>query len=230
MLIGQKITPTQRAILRIKQQWLKSEDQMFGNLLIKNWHSMSIDRKAKLLPSHFSEHKLNELAVQFGQRHTSSNRFGIDNRLYQMDLKGQRMKKLRGSQSNFDYRQSPEYGDFELVLNQFAQQHTDVLFIIPPVNSRWARYTGLSQTMLRQTNAKIKYQLQSQGFNHVLDLTDQGHVKYFMQDTIHLGWRGWLAVDQVVRPFMKQKNHRVNYHINSKFYSPKWCNAVISKQ
>ena len=56
--------------------------------------------------------------------------------------------------------------------------------------------------MIAQFDKKIQYQLKSQGFNNVLDLTQDGGKDYFMTDTIHLGWRGWLAVDQKVDPFL----------------------------
>ncbi len=61
-----------------------------------------------------------------------------------------------------------------MVLNEFAKHQTDVLFVIPPVNERWMNYTGLNKDMYRATVAKIKYQLTSQGFNHIADLSEQG--------------------------------------------------------
>lgn len=43
-----------------------------------------------------------------------------------------------------------------------------------------------------------------------------------MTDTIHLGWRGWLAVDQKVDPFLTKKTKPVHYQINDDFYSKEW--------
>ena len=133
-------------------------------------------------------------------------------------------RQLKGRQAKFNYLASPEYSDFELVLNQFALDKTDVLFVIPPVNRQWSQYTGLSLKMLAQFDNKIKYQLQSQGFNNIVDLSKDGGEKYFMQDTIHLGWRGWLKLDQAVKPFLTKKQPAPNYRINDYFYSPKWQN------
>ena len=45
-----------------------------------------------------------------------------------------------------------------------------------------------------------------------------------MQDTIHLGWRGWLALDQQVKPFMAQTYQVPKYHLHAYFYSQKWQN------
>ncbi|RKJ53704.1 hypothetical protein D7Y09_12370 [bacterium 1XD42-1] len=32
----------------------------------------------------------------------------------------------------------------------------------------------------------------------MLDLTGYEYEEYFMCDTMHLGWKGWLAVDQAL--------------------------------
>ena len=63
----------------------------------------------------------------------------------------------------------PEYGDFQVALEQLAEKNVDVLFVIPPVNKRWSDYTGLSQDMLQQVARKLKYQLQEQGFTNIAD-------------------------------------------------------------
>jgi D-alanine transfer protein len=78
--------------------------------------------------------------------------------------------------------------------------------------------------MLKQFDRKIHYQLQSQGFNNIVDLSNKGNVPYFMTDTIHLGWRGWLAVDQRVNPFLSKHQKQPHYTISDKFYSTKWQN------
>ena len=49
------------------------------------------------------------------------------------------------------------------VLDQFAKSRTNVIFVIPPVNAKWMKYTGLSQEKYEQAVQKIRYQLESQG-------------------------------------------------------------------
>ena len=39
----------------------------------------------------------------------------------------------------------------------------------------------------KKTVAKIKYQLQSQGFTNIADFSKDGDKPFFMQDTIHMG-------------------------------------------
>lgn len=92
------------------------------------------------------------------------------------------------------------------------------MFIIPPVNEKWSDYTGLSQEMLQGFAKKIKFQLNSQGFNRIADFVNQAGTNYFMEDTIHLGWKGWLAADQQIRPFLEENHITASkYHLDDAF-------------
>ncbi|QCZ46824.1 D-alanyl-lipoteichoic acid biosynthesis protein DltD [Levilactobacillus brevis] len=226
---GQSLSLGLRVYLHGRLKVSQSEDQLFTTVDIKD-RMANLFKKERNLPKHYSFQELDKIATVIGQRQTNSNGFQIYNKTFETKLKGERIKRLKGEQRRFDYRRSPEFGDLELVLNQFKQSNTNVLFVMPPVNAKWAKYTGLSTKMLKQTNQKIKYQLKSQGFTNVLDLTNKGNVKYFMQDTIHLGWRGWLAVDKKVKPFLEKQQRQPSYQIDSYYYSKSWQNKVMVKE
>lgn len=225
---GKKLSDWDKFLLQTRRQMLANEDTFFSSFQLRD-RVKKIEKRAKLLPNHYSVKALKKVATEQAEIHTNSNNLGIDNTFYKNRLSKQVLKKLKGSQKKFNYTKSPEYGDFELVLNQFAKQHTDVLFIIPPINAKWAKYTGLSQKMYQESVAKMEYQLTSQGFENIADLSKDGAKKYFMEDTIHLGWNGWVAVDQAVRPFMKKKNRAYNYDLSNYFYSKKWQNRTNVK-
>lgn len=84
-------------------------------------------------------------------------------------------------------------------------------------------YTGLNKDMYRATVAKIKYQLTSQGFNHIADLSEQGGIDYFMQDTIHIGWQGWLELDKYIHPFLAEQQAPVHYQLKKEFLTSEWA-------
>jgi len=220
---GQSLTDYERFYLGTKMNMLTQEDQFFSGINLPSQNLNRVNQQAKKLPTHYSYTALDKLAGRIGQEQTGNNRFQISDSFYNQGLK-QELKsgKLKGFQKNLSYTKSPEFADFQLVLDQFARLNTNVMFVIPPVNARWSKYTGLSPAMLRQFDKKIRYQLQSQGFNNICDLTDKGNVPYFMTDTIHLGWRGWLAVDQKVDPFLTKQQAEPTYKINDKFYSQRW--------
>lgn len=200
---------------------LSREDELFGKIgmISKN---KAITKATKDLPAQYNLDDLTQLATEIGEKSTNNNQFEISNSFYTKRLK-KNIAEFENSQTKWDYRYSPEYSDLQLVLSQLAHDDAEVLFIIPPVNKHWSDYTGLSQEMLQGFAKKVKYQLTSQGFNNIADFTQNDAVPYFMADTIHLGWRGWLEADQWIQPFLENKSAGApNYQLNSKFYSKEW--------
>ena len=222
---GKQISGQTRLLLETRQRILENEDDLFSSLNMPN-NVPQIQSGAHKLPGTYAYDNLRQIALNQGAEHTTNNPFDISNSFYTYRLGEKEVARLKGSQKNFDYTKSPEYGDLELVLDQFASQHTNVLFIIPPVNSKWAKYTGLSEKMYQEATNKIVKQLSSQGFDNIVNLTKDGNKKYFMEDTIHLGWNGWLTVDQYVQPFMKQKNQPITYHMDNYYFSKAWANKT----
>lgn len=225
---GKPLSSWDRFLLENRKQMLLNEDQFFNSFQLHN-HIPRIKEQEKLLPKKYSPKALKKVADQQGALNTNSNNLGIDNTFYRTRLPRKVLKGLKGKQKHFNYLKSQEYSDFELLLDQFAKQHTNVLFIITPVNNKWAKYTGLSQKMYQKSVVKIKHQLRSQGFNNITDLSRDGGKPYFMHDTIHIGWNGWLAVDRAVKPFLAQKNRACSYVLNNYYYSKNWRDKTNNK-
>lgn len=218
---GKKLSNWDRFLLQERQQMLANEDNFFSSFQLRN-RVDKIHQREKLLPNTYSEAALKKVADEQAAIHTNSNNLGIDNTFYRTRLPKKILKRLKGSQRNFNYVVSPEYADFELMLTQFAKQHTNVLFVIPPVNAKWAKYTGLSSKMYQKSVAKMETQLTKQGFHNILDLSKNGNKKYYMTDTIHIGWRGWIDVDNAVKEFMKLPNQRYNYNLSNYYFTKEW--------
>ncbi|WP_265456735.1 D-alanyl-lipoteichoic acid biosynthesis protein DltD [Enterococcus sp. HY326] len=209
---------------QLQSNLLSREDELFSGIGLNRNLQKDINQAAKALPEQYDESAIDQVATTEGKNDTSNNDLGIKNSFYSSRLKKD-IKKLAGSQKDWDYRYSPEYSDFQLVLNEFAQNNVDVLFIIPPINQKWMDYTRLSNEMLAGFAKKVRYQLTSQGFTNIADLSGDGNEDYFMEDTIHLGWRGWLAADQAIEPFLdKNSTSKLNYQINNDFLSTDWQN------
>lgn len=217
---GQPLSNSSKFYVEWNWRIYRKEDQLFSKIGLQG-REEQIDQAAAQLPDVYKYKTLDNLAYEIGKSKTNNNPFEINNSFYQKRVK-KIEPKLRGSQLTYDYRCSKEYSDFQLVLNQFAEDHTDVLFILPPVNGKWSSYTGLSQEMLKETNEKIIYQLKSQGFNNIDDLSGFYSTDYFMMDTIHLGWRGWLQADRAIKPFIEQKQAAPNYQIDSYYLTKEW--------
>ncbi|MDR0921419.1 MAG: D-alanyl-lipoteichoic acid biosynthesis protein DltD [Lactobacillales bacterium] len=218
---GKGLNVLDRQLIQANHAVLKKEDAFFeGGHSVNKWNR--VKRAEKALPENYNAEVLDQLAYEEGERQSTNNPFRIKNRFYTKRIKPEK-GKLAGSQKDFNYLKSPEYADFELLLSEFQKLDMQVLFVIQPVNFKWAEYTELSRPMLEDFAKKISYQLTSQGFENVVDFTEQGDVPYFMKDTIHLGWRGWVAFDKHVVDFMQIKDNQTNYKLNEKeFLSKKW--------
>ena len=227
--VSQNQLPTslQYGYLKLANRFYENEDAMFAGLDIKG-KEQKVAQAMKTLPNKYNYQQLDKLAYQQGEKRVGKTPFMIDRRFFNRKVKPD-LVNLRGAQQNFDYRYSPEYSDFELVLQAMAKYQIEPLFIIPPVNKQWSDYTGLSQQMLKECAEKITYQLKSQGFENVVDFTDQAATPYFLQDTIHLGWRGWLASDQYIQPFLMSKKQPVKYHLDNRFFTKEWQQAKVNE-
>ena len=204
---------------------LSKQDYLFSRFKLKTY-SDKIEKKTKYLPDEYSVEELDKRAYARGVKATDNNEFQIINRFYTSriaPIKG----NLKNSQADFNFLESPEYRDFQLVLNTINKYDMDVLFVIPPVNALWSSYTGLSTDMLDAFSKKITYQLQSQGFNHIADYTQRRAEPYFMEDTIHIGWRGWVAMDQDLQTFLSDTN-KPHYDMKTEeFLDKQWENKQV---
>jgi len=226
---GQELNAFDKTYVQFLAELNKREDALFSPFAAPN--NANYDKKVlpylKELPDEFSYEALDQVAVRDSEEHTKSNSFGIDDRFYKKRL-SKKIGKLKGFQEHLSYEVSQEYGDLQLVLNQFAKLKTNVIFVIPPVNSKWMAYTGLNQEMYDATVLKIRYQLESQGFTNIADFSKDGDQAYFMQDTIHMGWKGWVAFDKAVDPFVSNPTPAPSYHLNDRFYSKDWANYTAN--
>lgn len=219
---GQPINAEQRLMITdLASKNLQHQDQLFTRFFIKDRRAM-IAEHARALPDRYNYQQLDVMAKDLGQEHSTDNNLGIENKFYNQKLKNS-MRGLKDSQEHYTYEYGPEFSDFQLLLNQFQKHKVTPLFVIPPINRQWMDYTGLQESMLNRFDHKITYQLRSQGFQHILDLHSDGNIPYFMQDTIHLGWRGWVKVDQGINQFVHEAQPKqTSYHLKDYFYTTDW--------
>jgi D-alanine transfer protein len=210
-----------KVITNLQYHFLNAEDILFQKMFIPI-NFKNIKNFEKILPDKYDRKKLDRLAYALGKKQSKSNPYGINDTIFKYDV-GVGVKRLKNFQAKTDFLHGVEYNDFQLILNQFAQNHNEVLFVIPPVNGKWMKHTGLRQSMMKKFASKVKYQLNSQGFNHVVDFVDRNNEPYFMYDTIHIGKRGWVALDQEIIKFMKRPYASEKIKINNqKFLSKEW--------
>ncbi|CVN30031.1 transport protein DltB [Streptococcus pneumoniae] len=92
--------------------------------------------------------------------------------------------------------------------------------------NRWIQFLGMVVTfhvVMLSFLIFSGFLLESQGFTNIADFSKDGGEPFFMKDTIHLGWLGWLAFDKAVDPFLSNPTPAPTYHLNERFFSKDWA-------
>ncbi|GED01656.1 D-alanyl-lipoteichoic acid biosynthesis protein DltD [Bacillus atrophaeus] len=143
---------------------------------------------------------LKQEADKMGEDHSRSNVFHIDDPSYRK-LK-HKVPKVKNKNKHRTYAKSPEFGDFELMLDILRDAGAEPMFVSIPVNGKWYDYTGFPKNGRTDYYKKVKKQIEAKGFQ-VADLSGHEYDPYFMKDTIHIGWKGWVYVDKAIEEFYK---------------------------
>ena len=220
---GEQLSEIDQTLIDTLARFNQKQSFLFGQLSVNDGEKYRdrVEKYLKDLPDKFSYDALREIAVKDAEANTTNNDMGMENRFYDTQVKKD-LKKWKDYQKNYNFLKSSEYNDLQLVLNQFANSKVNVLFVIQPVNKKWIDYTGLNQDMYQHAVEKIRYQLESQGFTNIADFSKNGAEPYFVKDTIHIGWLGWLAFDKAVDPFLSNPTPAPTYHLNERFFSKEW--------
>ena len=220
---GEQLSEIDQTLIDTLARFNQKQSFLFGQLSVNDGEKYRdrVEKYLKDLPDKFSYDELREIAIKDAEANTTNNDMGMENHFYDTQVKKD-LKKWKDYQKNYNFLKSSEYNDLQLVLNQFADSKVNVLFVIQPVNKKWIDYTGLNQDMYQHAVEKIRYQLESQGFTNIADFSKDGGEPFFMKDTIHLGWLGWLAFDKAVDPFLSNPTPAPTYHLNERFFSKEW--------
>ncbi|WP_099223254.1 D-alanyl-lipoteichoic acid biosynthesis protein DltD [Listeria costaricensis] len=190
-----------RAAAEVQYKVLVRRDELESKI-VSDSKQGKVDKGASALPSGLSYEQLDQLAKETGQESTGNNPFQIKQGYYDKKVKPIE-DKLKDSRKDLSYVESPEYGDLQLVMDAFKRAGADVLFINPPINGKWVDYIGMNHEMLAEYYQKVGDQIRSNGFQYV-SMEQYQNDPYFLEDPIHLSWRGWVQVDKAIDQFMKQ--------------------------
>ena len=114
---------------------------------------------------------------------------------------GRRLAQQKDKDAALSYAQSPEYDDLRCLFEICRAKQMQILFVHVPMHGAWSDYTGFSAER-RQTYYENVRQIAAEYANvTLLDLTGYEYEPYFLCDTMHLGWKGWLAVDKAIAEF-----------------------------
>lgn len=145
--------------------------------------------------------ELKAQADSYGEKRTQHSKFYIDDKVY--NHKKHYIKSMEGKNKGHSYAESPEYDDFQLMLDILKEAEAKPLFVIIPVNGAYYDYTGFTEKGRQDYYTRIKKQINDSGFTYA-DYSDHEYDPYFMRDTIHIGWKGWVYLDEDMKKFLEK--------------------------
>ena len=143
--------------------------------------------------------ELSEQATKAGQTATTNNPFGIMDSYY-LEYIQANLSADKGSSRNAKLRSSPEYDDLKLLMDVLKQAGAQAMFVVVPVNGKWADYTSFPLVERQAYYQRIRQMVEQEGFQ-VADFSGHEYDSYFLKDIMHLGWKGWVKVDEAMDNF-----------------------------
>ena len=141
-----------------------------------------------------------QTAVRQAEEMSAGNEYGMEDGYYSTYI-GRRLAQQAGKDAAVSYDVSPEYDDLRCLFAICRAKQMQILFVHVPMHGAWSDYTGFSAER-RQTYYENVRRIAAEYENvTLLDLTGYEYEPYFLCDTMHLGWKGWLAVDKAIAEF-----------------------------
>ncbi len=140
-----------------------------------------------------------KLAEKEGEKAAKGNPFYVSNRAYKNQILPS-LEKKKGSQANACYSRSPEYGDLKCFLQLCQETGIRPMLVMMPFNGYWYDHTGLPKAERQQYYENIRVMAKAYGAE-LADFGNDEYTKYFFLDRVHLGWKGWLRVNESIYRF-----------------------------
>lgn len=138
-----------------------------------------------------------------GSKNAMAKNFYIWTKYYNKNIRGKRAK-LANYQRTVSYRTSPEYEDLKLFLDICKERNIKVMLVMIPVNGYWYDYTGIGKIKRYEYYDKIR-KIAAEYDSSLTDFSDMEYMPHFMEDTIHIGWKGWVKANEAIDAFVKKE-------------------------
>ena len=183
---------------------LKNKKEIFNNKYkFKNTFAKRYEDDEKPYGNDFNLKELLLKADEKGKKACTNNEFKIENGYY-VEYVEPKYKELKDTQKDMSYDESLEYEDLELFLNISKELGLDLHLISVPVHGIWYDYVGFPKEKRQSYYKKIR-EIASSHKTALLDLSNHEYTDYFLKDIMHLGWKGWLYIDEEIIKVKKSK-------------------------
>ncbi|BBK28694.1 D-alanyl-lipoteichoic acid biosynthesis protein DltD [Staphylococcus arlettae] len=143
--------------------------------------------------SHRSWTSLKAEAELYGQQHSMSNQYNIQDKYWQLIQAKQRKFKR-----NHEFKvHSPEFEDLALLVDTLKAAGADVQYIVIPTNGKWYDHIGIKSKQRQMIYQKIKDTITAKD-GKLYDMTSKDYEPYVISDAVHIGWKGWVYVNEQI--------------------------------
>lgn len=139
---------------------------------------------------------------RLGKKHVTNNTMSMEDNFFNKYFKD-RYNDLKDSSKDRSFCTSDEYNDLKLFLSVCKETGIKPLLISQPVNGYWYDYIGFPKKDRQQYYKNIREIAKEYGAE-LADFTGKEYEKYFFNDDIHIGWKGWVYVDESIYKFYKE--------------------------
>ena len=112
-------------------------------------------------------------------------------------------KKDMNSDAVKGYQTGPEFDDLACFLQVCRELDIEPMLVIVPVNGYYYDFTGFPKEARQKYYEKVRGVAGEYGAR-IADFSDQEYTKYFFEDRVHLGKKGWVMVNESIYEFYKE--------------------------
>lgn len=141
-------------------------------------------------------------AEENGEKASKTNEYGIYDEYFNKYVKD-KYEKVKGSNKGENYAESYEYDDLKLLIQICKELRLDPLLVAVPVHGKWYDYTNFEKSSREEYYNNIR-EIATVNEIKLLDLSKYEYEKYFFCDVMHLGWKGWVYINEGINKYYNE--------------------------
>lgn len=143
-----------------------------------------------------------EKAQEMGEESCNNNDLYVNDEYFSTYLEP-KWERLKGSHQDVDLLSSKEISDYETFLKVCKQTGVEPYIIFMPTNGWYYDYLGITKEKRAAFYDRLAELAEKYDLSY-LDLREKEYEPYFLKDVMHLGWKGWLYVNEQITKHFKE--------------------------
>lgn len=200
-IISSAILYTLMPYYKLRKYLFLIKDEVKSHNLLKVYKNQKFEPRS--IDSTFDWVAEREKAALYAKSITNNNDFLIGNDYYNTYIRDN-IGQYKNSQKYDSYSSSPEYDDLKLFLDMCSSMGIKPLVISVSMHGKWYDYLGFDKSNRQDYYKKVNGLVSSYGFE-LADFSKYEYEEYFLADVMHLGWKGWVYIDEAIDKYYHEK-------------------------